>query len=102
MFCDSLTGHTGAIATSVLIPQCVDACRGRTSPLHGGPVHVLAAGGVYDGRGLAAALAWGAVGAWVGTRFICAAESGAPEVHRRAVLPVAEIFRSTLFVSQHS
>ena len=63
-------------------------------------MHVLAAGGVYDGRGLAAALAWGAVGAWVGTRFICAAESGAPEVHRRAVLPVAEIFRSTL--SYHS
>ena len=55
-------GHTGAVATSVLIPQIVDAVKGK--------VPVVAAGGVYDGRGLAAALSYGAAGVWVGTRFM--------------------------------
>merc|ERR1719253_2284221 len=43
-------GHTGEIATSILIPKVVDACRGKISPLTGGPVHVVAAGGIFDSR----------------------------------------------------
>ena len=53
-------GHTGDVATSILIPRVVDACRGARSPLTGGPVHVVAAGGIFDSRGLAASLAMGA------------------------------------------
>ena len=71
-------GHTGDVPTSVLIPGVVDACRGHTSPLHGGPVHVVCGGGIHDGRGLAAALSLGAEAVWVGTRFITAEESDAP------------------------
>merc|ERR1712032_1305568 len=51
-------GHTGDIATSILIPKVVDACRGKISPLTGEPVIVCAAGGIFDGRGLAAAWPW--------------------------------------------
>jgi len=68
-----------------LIPQVVDACRGRQSAF-GMPVVCVAAGGVYDGRGLAAALSLGAAGVWVGTRFICAEESSAPKSHKDKVL----------------
>merc|ERR1712187_929939 len=52
----------------------------------GSPVVCVAAGGVYDGRGLAASLALGASGVWVGTRFICAEESSAPKSHKDKVL----------------
>jgi len=76
-------GHTGEIATSILIPKVVDACRGKTSPLTGGPVHVVAAGGIFDGRGLAMALSMGAVGVWVGTRFVACEEAGAGPYHKR-------------------
>merc|ERR1712157_611475 len=44
-------GHTGEVATSLLIPKVVDACRGKMSPLTGKPVQVVAAGGIFDGRG---------------------------------------------------
>lgn len=44
-------GHTGEIGTGVLIPQVVDMCRGRLSPISGKQVPVVAAGGIYDGRG---------------------------------------------------
>ena len=57
-------GHIGDMATLPLIPQIMDAVS----------VPVVAAGGIADGRGLAAALALGAVGAQMGTRFICAEE----------------------------
>lgn len=53
-------GHTGDIPASILIPACVDAVKGYKSPLTGRPVYVIGAGAVYDGRGLAANLAWGA------------------------------------------
>ena len=69
--------------------RCVDLCRGRVSPLNGEQVQVVAAGGIYDGRGVAAALALGATGVWVGTRFICAEESSAGPKHRNAVLKAA-------------
>jgi NAD(P)H-dependent flavin oxidoreductase YrpB (nitropropane dioxygenase family) len=45
-------GHTGDVATSILIPTVVDMCKGHKSPLNGGPIHVVAAGGIYDSRGL--------------------------------------------------
>jgi len=79
-------GHTGEIATTILIPSVVDMCRGKTSKLTGGPILVVAAGGIYDGRGLAAALQWGASGVWVGTRFVCATEAGAPPRHQQAIV----------------
>lgn len=59
-------GHTGRIATFPLVPQVVDAVA---------PTPVLAAGGIADGRGVAAALALGAQGVWVGTAFLVALES---------------------------
>jgi hypothetical protein len=49
-------GHTGDVATSILIPKVVDLCRNHKSKLHGGPIHVVAAGGIFDGRGLAMSL----------------------------------------------
>jgi enoyl-[acyl-carrier protein] reductase II len=60
-------GHTGQVASFPLIPQIVDAV--------GHLVPVVAAGGIFDGRGLAAALALGADGVWVGTRFIATPEA---------------------------
>lgn len=53
-------GHTGDTPASILIPACVDAVKGHKSPLTGKPVYVIGAGAVYDGRGLAANLMWGA------------------------------------------
>jgi len=79
-------GHTGDVATSILIPKVVDLVKGAKSPLTGGPVFVVAAGGIFDGRGLAASLCWGAQAVWVGTRFICAKEAGAPPRHQKAVI----------------
>ena len=52
-------GHTGDVASSILIPKVVDLCKGARSSLTGGPIYVVAAGGIFDGRGLAAALSWG-------------------------------------------
>lgn len=65
-------GHTGTIPTSLLLPQVVDGVRGSD-------VVVLGAGGFYDGRGLVAALAYGAHGIAMGTRFLLTAESQVPE-----------------------
>jgi NAD(P)H-dependent flavin oxidoreductase YrpB (nitropropane dioxygenase family) len=63
-------GHTGAIPTTLLIPQVVDAVSDR--------VPVVAAGGFKDGRGLLAALSWGADGIAMGTRFLMTEESPVP------------------------
>lgn len=79
-------GHTGAVPTSILIPACVDAARGHKSPLTGRQVPIIAAGGIYDGRGLAAALMWGAAGVWVGTRFVASVEAGAPPKHKELLV----------------
>jgi len=59
-------GHTGRIGTMALVPQVVDAIS---------PTRVLAAGGIADGRGVAAGLALGAIGAWLGTAFVTTEES---------------------------
>jgi NAD(P)H-dependent flavin oxidoreductase YrpB (nitropropane dioxygenase family) len=64
-------GHTGAVPTSLLLPQVVDAV--------GGSVPVIAAGGYFDGRGLVAALAYGASGIAMGTRFLLTADSPVPQ-----------------------
>merc|ERR1712048_161007 len=79
-------GHTGDIPTSILLPGVVAACRGKVSALTGGPILVVGAGGIFDGRGLAAALATGCSGVWVGTRFIASDEAGAGPMHKKKVV----------------
>ncbi|MFN8034671.1 MAG: nitronate monooxygenase [Acidimicrobiia bacterium] len=74
-------GHTGRVATMPLVPQVVDAVGDR--------VPVVAAGGLFDGRGLAAALALGADGVWIGTRFVATPEA-------RAVRGYKEVLGRTL------
>jgi len=70
-------GHTGRIGTMVLVPAAIDAAA---------PVPVLAAGGIGDGRGVAASLAMGCVGVWVGTRFLATIEGGALEINKQRIL----------------
>ncbi|KAL4787367.1 oxidoreductase [Aspergillus varians] len=79
-------GHTGDIPFSVLIPAVVDTVQGYKSTLTGQTPLVVAAGGVNDGRSLAAALTLGAAGVWVGTRFLATEESGASRLHKEAVV----------------
>ena len=71
-------GHTGRVATMALVPQVVDAVGDR--------VPVVAAGGIVDGRGLAAALALGADGVWIGTRFIATPEARGVTGYKDALL----------------
>ncbi|ODH19807.1 hypothetical protein ACO22_06094 [Paracoccidioides brasiliensis] len=79
-------GHTGDVPFSVLIPAVVDVARKYRSPLTGKPALVVAAGGVNDGRSLAASLMLGATGVWIGTRFVASEESGASRMHKEAVV----------------
>ncbi|MBP2406366.1 Nitronate monooxygenase [Streptomyces netropsis] len=69
-------GHTGGVATTVLLPQVVDAV----------DIPVVAAGGFHDGRGLVAALAFGAAGVAMGTRFLLTADSTVPAAVKAAYL----------------
>jgi NAD(P)H-dependent flavin oxidoreductase YrpB (nitropropane dioxygenase family) len=78
-------GHTGDVPTTVLIPTVAKLCAGKKSPMTGQPVQVVAAGGLFNGNSLAAALMLGASGVWVGTRFILSDEAGAPKAHQEAV-----------------
>ncbi|KAL5363472.1 hypothetical protein BJX96DRAFT_167509 [Aspergillus floccosus] len=78
-------GHTGDVPTSVLVPAVARLLHGKTSPLTGQPVQLVAAGGIYCGASLAAALMLGAAAVWVGTRFVVAKEAGASRVHQEAV-----------------
>ncbi|KAI2258603.1 hypothetical protein LOZ09_002539 [Ophidiomyces ophidiicola] len=87
-------GHTGDVPFSVLVPAVVDVARAYTSPLTGRTPLVVAAGGVNDGRSLAAALMLGAAGVWVGTRFVASHESGASRMHKDAL--VAAGFHDTI------
>lgn len=95
-------GHTGSVPTSLLIPRCVDLCKGHTSPLTGQPVHVIAAGGIYDGRGLAMSLCLGAQGVWVGTRFVASVEGGASPAHKQAVVNASydDTYRSLIYTGR--
>ncbi len=80
-------GHTGDIGGNLLVPACVDIAKRYRPPMLGGGVGmVVAAGGIYDGRGLAAALVMGAVGVWVGTRFVASEEAGCSRRHKEAVV----------------
>ncbi|MFE3162194.1 NAD(P)H-dependent flavin oxidoreductase [Streptomyces sp. NPDC059224] len=72
-------GHTGEVATSVLLPQVVDAVR----------IPVVAAGGFFDGRGLVAALAYGAAGVAMGTRFLLTSDSTVPDAVKARYLAAA-------------
>ena len=75
-------GHVwGRIATLPLVPAVVDAVA---------PVPVIAAGGIGDARGVAAVLALGAQAAWLGTRFLLAAEMPIHEDYRRRLIAAAE------------
>jgi enoyl-[acyl-carrier protein] reductase II len=73
-------GHTGRIGTLTLVPQISDAVR----------VPVLAAGGIADGRGLVAALALGAEGIWMGTRFIASVEAYAHANYKNKIVEINE------------
>ena len=75
-------GHTGTVATMPLVPQIVDAVGDR--------IPVVAAGGLFDGRGLAAALALGADGVWMGTRFIATPEARGVIGYKDAMLAAKE------------
>jgi enoyl-[acyl-carrier protein] reductase II len=75
-------GHTGTVATMALVPQVVDAVGDR--------VPVVAAGGLFDGRGLVAALGLGADGVWIGTRFIATPEARAVPGYKETLLGLAE------------
>ena len=84
-------GHVrGTVTTLALVPRVVDAVA---------PIPVVAAGGIADGRGLAAVLALGAAGAWVGTRFLAAQESSIHDEYRRRLLEAVETdtYYGTLF-----
>ena len=70
-------GHTGVVPTFALVPQVVDAARG---------VPVLAAGGIADGRGIVGALALGAEGVLIGTRFVASVESGAHKTYKEGIV----------------
>ncbi len=83
-------GHTGAIPTTVLLPQVVEAVADK--------VPMAAAGGFKDGRGLVAAMAWGADGIAMGTRFLLTSDSPVPEATLQAYLDCRDpgaIIRST-------
>lgn len=69
-------GHTGAVATTLLLPQVVDAV----------DIPVIAAGGFFDGRGLVAALAYGAAGVAMGTRFLLTKDSSVPDAVKQQYL----------------
>jgi len=75
-------GHTGSVATMPLVPQIVDAV--------GAHIPVVAAGGIFDGRGLAAALSLGADGVWIGTRFIATPEARAVAGYKDALVRTQE------------
>jgi nitronate monooxygenase len=86
-------GHTGTIGNFPLIPQIVDAVR---------PKPVVAAGGISDGRGVAAALALGAVGVWCGTTFLVTKEGGINPIYKKQILNgSSEDFVRTAYTSGH-
>jgi len=73
-------GHTGLVGTLPLVAQAVEAVK----------IPVVAAGGLYDGRGLAAALSLGAVGVWMGTRFIASEEAHAGALYRQVIVEASD------------
>ena len=88
-------GHTGRVGSMARWPQAIDAAA---------PVPVLAAGGLGDGRGLAAALAMGCAGVWVGTRFLASAEGGALDIQKEAIVKAGDedTRRTTIYTGKTS
>jgi NAD(P)H-dependent flavin oxidoreductase YrpB (nitropropane dioxygenase family) len=78
-------GHTGPVATTLLLPQVVDAV----------DIPVIAAGGFFDGRGLVAALAYGACGIAMGTRFLLTSDSPVPDEVKKVYLAARETVVTT-------
>ena len=74
-------GHTGRVGSMAFWPQAIDIAA---------PTPVLAAGGIGDGRGLAAALAIGCIGVWVGTRFLASVEGGALDIQKQTILEATD------------
>jgi NAD(P)H-dependent flavin oxidoreductase YrpB (nitropropane dioxygenase family) len=74
-------GHTGRVGSMALWPLAIDVCH---------PTPVLAAGGIGDGRGVAAALSMGCVGVWVGTRFLASKEGGALDIQKQTILDATD------------
>lgn len=74
-------GHTGSIGTLALVPQVVDAVS---------PLPVVAAGGIGDGRGVAAAFSLGAKGVWIGTTFLASEESFLTDAYKKALLDATD------------
>jgi enoyl-[acyl-carrier protein] reductase II len=83
-------GHTGRIGTMALVPEVVDAVR----------VPVLAAGGIADGRGLVAAMALGAQGIWMGSRFVASIEAFAHSNYKNKIVEIDE--EGTTITRAHS
>jgi len=73
-------GHTGRVGTMALVPEVVDAVRAP----------VLAAGGIADGRGLVAAIALGAEGIWMGSRFVASVEAYAHSNYKNKIVEIDE------------
>jgi len=88
-------GHTGRVGSLALWPQAIDAAA---------PTPVLAAGGIGDGRGVAAALALGCIGVWVGTRFLASNEGGALDIQKQAIVKASDedTRRTTLYTGKTS
>ena len=86
--------HTGDVSTMVLLPQVVDLCEGKAL--------VVGAGGVYDGRGVAACLAFGAAGVWIGTKFLATPEANVSDAYKAAVLASAstDTVRTEIFTGR--
>ncbi len=74
-------GHTGAVPTTLLLPTVLDSLRSVDSD-----IPVIAAGGFFDGRGLAAALSYGAAGVGMGTRFLLTQDSAVPDAVKQLYL----------------
>ena len=73
-------GHTGLVGTLPLVAQAVESV----------DIPVIAAGGIYDGRGVAAALSLGAVGVWMGTRFIASQEAHAAQMYKDTIVSASD------------
>ncbi|MFZ5943782.1 MAG: enoyl-[acyl-carrier-protein] reductase FabK [Bacillota bacterium] len=82
-------GHVGELTTMALVPQIVDAV----------DIPVIAAGGIYDGRGLVAALSLGAQGVQMGTRFVCAQECTVHPNYKEAIIAAKD--RDTVLTGYH-
>lgn len=95
-------GHTGDIPTIVLIPAVRKVINGQKSKFTGKEVGLIAAGGLFNGQSLAAALMLGASAVWIGTRFILAEESGASKYHQQMLEKsgFGDIVRTTIFTGR--